>query len=89
MLKKVLLAILDNFEGYVSQVLLAFFVLILLLQIFLRQFGHPLYWTEELARYSFVWFVFFGAFDNGRLCGDLFKVTPMLIEAIKAAKAAK
>ena len=61
MLKKVLLAILDNFEGYVSQVLLAFFVLILLLQIFLRQFGHPLYWTEELARYSFVWFVFFGA----------------------------
>ena len=59
MLKKVLLAILDNFEGYVSQVLLAFFVLILLLQIFLRQFGHPLYWTEELARYSFVWFVFF------------------------------
>ena len=53
MLKKVLLAILDNFEGYVSQVLLAFFVLILLLQIFLRQFGHPLYWTEELARYSF------------------------------------
>ena len=43
MLKKVLLAILDNFEGYVSQVLLAFFVLILLLQIFLRQFGHPLY----------------------------------------------
>ena len=60
MLKKVLLAILDNFEGYVSQVLLAFFVLILLLQIFLRQFGHPLYWTEELARYSFVWFVFSG-----------------------------
>ena len=52
MLKKVLLAILDNFEGYVSQVLLAFFVLILLLQIFLRQFGHPLYWTEELARYE-------------------------------------
>ena len=39
MLKKVLLAILDNFEGYVSQVLLAFFVLILLLQIFLRQFA--------------------------------------------------
>lgn len=41
MLKKVLLAILDNFEGYVSQVLLAFFVLILLLQIFLRQFRAP------------------------------------------------
>ena len=67
MLKKVLLAILDNFEGYVSQVLLAFFVLILLLQIFLRQFGHPLYWTEELARYSFVWFVFFGASYAARL----------------------
>lgn len=67
MFKKVLLAILDNFEGYVSQILLAFFVLILLLQIFLRQFGHPLYWTEELARYSFVWFVFFGASYAARL----------------------
>ena len=67
MLKKVLLTLLDNFEGYVSQALLAFFVLILLLQIFLRQFGHPLYWTEELARYSFVWFVFFGASYAARL----------------------
>ena len=67
MLKKVLLAILDNFEGYVSQILLVFFVFILLLQIFLRQFGHPLYWTEELARYSFVWFVFFGASYAARL----------------------
>lgn len=42
-------------------------MLILLLQIFLRQFGHPLYWTEELARYSFVWFVFFGASYAARL----------------------
>lgn len=67
MSKKTLLAFLDNFEGYVSQLLLAFFVCTLLLQIFLREFGHPLYWTEELARYSFVWFVFFGAAYAARL----------------------
>ena len=34
MLKKVLLTLLDNFEGYVSQALLAFFVLILLIPAF-------------------------------------------------------
>lgn len=67
MSKKTLLVFLDNFEGYVSQILLAFFVCTLLLQIFLREFGHPLYWTEELARYSFVWFVFFGAAYAARL----------------------
>ena len=67
MSKKALLTVLDNFEGYVSQILLAFFVCILLLQIFLREFGHPLYWTEEIARYSFVWFVFFGAAYAARL----------------------
>lgn len=42
-LKKVLPAILGNFEEYINQVPLTFFVLILLLRIFLRQFGHPLY----------------------------------------------
>ena len=67
MSKKTLLTLLDHFEGYVCQVLLVFFVLILLLQIILRQLGHPLYWTEEMARYSFVWFVFFGASYAARL----------------------
>ena len=66
--KKTFLTILDNLEGYVCQILLVFFVIVLLLQIVLRPMGLPLYWTEEMARYSFVWFVFFGASYATRLC---------------------
>lgn len=66
--KKTFLTMLDNLEGYVCQVLLVFFVIMLLLQIALRPMGLPLYWTEEMARYSFVWFVFFGASYAARLC---------------------
>lgn len=52
----------DNLESYICQGLLAAFVLILFAQIVSRElFGHSLSWTEELAVYMFVWFVFFGA----------------------------
>jgi len=67
MLKKVTLAILDHIESYICQALLVFFVVILFMQIIMREFGTPLYWSEELARYSFVWFVFFGATYAARL----------------------
>jgi TRAP-type C4-dicarboxylate transport system permease small subunit len=67
MLKKITLALLDRVESYLCQFLLAFFVVILFLQIIMREFGTPLYWSEELARYSFVWFVFFGATYAARL----------------------
>ena len=67
MLKKIVFNILDNVESYICQVLLAFFVIILFLQIVMREFGAPLYWSEEVARYSFVWFVFFGASYAARL----------------------
>lgn len=41
---------------------LALTFLVLLLQVFSRYlFNWPLAWTEELARYLFVWTVFFGA----------------------------
>lgn len=54
--------ILDNFESYVCQVLLVIFVVLLFIQILLREFfQYSLPWGEELATYLFVWFVFFGA----------------------------
>ena len=54
--------ILDNFESYACQFLLAFFVILLFLQILLREFFHySISWGEELATYLFVWFVFLGA----------------------------
>ena len=67
MFKKVVLAILDNVESYMCQILLAFFVLVLFLQIIMREIGIPLSWSEEVSRYSFVWFVFFGASYAARL----------------------
>lgn len=59
---------LDSFESYISQVLLAFFVCVLFSQIFLRVvFDYVLTWSEEISRFSFVWFVFFGAAYAARL----------------------
>ena len=51
---------LENFESYVCQILLSFFVLLLFIQIIFREvFNYTLSWGEELARFAFVWFVFF------------------------------
>ncbi|WP_421870561.1 TRAP transporter small permease [Motiliproteus sp.] len=53
---------LDNIESYICRTLLALFVVLLFAQIVSREvFSHSLSWTEELAVYMFVWFVFFGA----------------------------
>lgn len=57
-----LLKILDNLESYICRTLLALFVLLLFAQIVSREiFQQSLSWSEELAVYMFVWFVFFGA----------------------------
>jgi len=54
--------VLDNFESYACQLLLAFFVTLLFVQILLREFfGYAIAWGEELSTYLFVWFVFLGA----------------------------
>lgn len=67
MFKKALIALLDHFEGYLCQIILVFFVTILMVQIILRGLNHPLSWTEEVARYSFLWFILLGACYATRL----------------------
>jgi C4-dicarboxylate transporter DctQ subunit len=58
----------NNFESYICQILLSFFVTLLFIQIILREvFSYTLTWGEELARFSFVWFVYFGAVVAARL----------------------
>lgn len=58
----------DNFESYICRILLSFFVILLFIQIIFREiFSYTLSWGEELARFSFVWFVFFGAVVAARL----------------------
>jgi len=84
MFKKILFNILDHVESYICQALLAFFVVILFLQIILREIGTPLYWSEEVARFSFVWFVFFGASYAARLAAHnrvtlQFKLFPPIV----------
>jgi TRAP-type C4-dicarboxylate transport system permease small subunit len=67
MLKRAFLAFMDHFESYICQVLLVFFVTIVFLQIILRFTGDSLKWTEEIARYAFLWFILFGACYATRL----------------------
>jgi len=52
----------NNFESYVCRALLVSFVILLFGQILSREFfDYSFSWSEELATYMFVWFVFFGA----------------------------
>lgn len=68
MVAKKILHIFDNVEKYVCQLMLAFFVTVLFAQIALRAlFNIVLPWSEEISRFSFVWFVFFGASYAARL----------------------
>lgn len=54
--------IIDNFESYICRALLATFVVLLFAQILSRElFNYSFSWSEELATYMFVWFVYFGA----------------------------
>ena len=60
--------LLDNVENYICQFLLSFFILLLFIGIISREvFSVNISWGEELARFSFVWFVFFGASYAARL----------------------
>jgi TRAP-type C4-dicarboxylate transport system permease small subunit len=66
--KKIVKRVLDNFESYICQLLLSFFIILLFVQIILREvFSLNISWGEELARFAFVWFVFFGASFAARL----------------------
>ena len=67
-MKKIAMAVLDNVESYICQFLLSFFIILLFIQIISREvFSVNISWGEELARFSFVWFVFFGAVVAARL----------------------
>ncbi len=60
--------IFDKFESYICQILLSIFISLLFIQIIMRElFSYSISWGEELARFTFVWFVFFGASYAARL----------------------
>lgn len=80
--KKIVLALLDHFESYLCQFLLVFFVVVIFMQIILRQIDMSLPWTEEIARFAFIWFILFGACYATRLCA-LNRVTVQFSKAPK------
>ncbi len=80
MFKRALKAFFDHFESYLCQFLLVFFVLVVFMQIVLRQINMSLSWTEEIARYAFIWFILFGACYATRLCA-LNRVTVQFMKA--------
>jgi TRAP-type C4-dicarboxylate transport system permease small subunit len=52
----------DNFEEIICGLLLGIMLLILTYQVVLRFiFNSSNAWSEELARYLFIWFIFIGA----------------------------
>ncbi|WP_298069495.1 TRAP transporter small permease [uncultured Mailhella sp.] len=67
-MKKFLIAFFDHFESYLCQCLLVFFVSVVFMQIILRFLNMSLSWTEEIARFAFIWFILFGACYATRLC---------------------
>lgn len=80
--KKFVLAFMDHFESYLCQFLLVFFVVVVFIQIILRFLDASLPWTEEIARFAFIWFILFGACYATRLCA-LNRVTLQFMKAPK------
>lgn len=77
---------LDTFLKWVSVALFALLVVIVVWQVFTRQvIGTPATWTEEAARYTFVWLGFFAAAlvfsERGHIAVDF--VVRLLPEALQ------
>ena len=59
---KLIVKALDGFGYFLLVVATLVMVISILLQVFFRYaMNSPLYWSEEVARYAFVWLVFIGA----------------------------
>ena len=78
-MKKFISALLDHFESYLC---LVFFVVVVFMQIILRAMNMSLPWTEEIARFAFLWFILFGACFATRLCA-LNRVTVQFMKVPK------
>lgn len=58
---KVLKAIDENFELSICIALMSIMTILIFVQVVMRKvFGNSLTWSEELARYVFIWLVYFG-----------------------------
>jgi TRAP-type C4-dicarboxylate transport system permease small subunit len=87
-MKQVILKVLDNLENYLCQFLLVFFVVLLFVQIVLRNvFSGSLAWGDELATYAFVWFAYMGAVYAAKMSAHnrvtfQFRFFPRVVEKV-------
>ncbi|MCL2601411.1 MAG: TRAP transporter small permease subunit, partial [Treponema sp.] len=57
-----------NAEITINIFLMSFMVIILFIQVIMRRvFNNSLFWSEELARYMFIWLVYLGISHGARL----------------------
>ena len=57
-MKKILYWLHENFEAALSSFFLMAMTVLIAIQIVCRIIGLPLSWTEEIARYSFIWLIY-------------------------------
>lgn len=87
-MKKTVFRVLDNLESYLCQFLLVFFVVLLFIQIVLRNlFSGSLAWGDELATYAFVWFAYMGAVYAAKMSAHnrvtfQFRFFPRVVEKV-------
>ena len=88
---RIFLKFISNIEEYLCEALLAFFVVLLFVQILLRQFfQYSLPWGEELATYLFVWFAYLGACVAAKMSAHNrvafhFKFFPPIVKKVSEA----
>ncbi|WP_407278485.1 TRAP transporter small permease [Aromatoleum evansii] len=88
---RIFLKFISNIEEYLCEALLAFFVVLLFVQILLRQFfEYSLPWGEELATYLFVWFAYLGACVAAKMSAHNrvafhFKFFPPIVKKVSEA----
>jgi TRAP-type C4-dicarboxylate transport system permease small subunit len=88
---RIFVKFISNIEEYLCEALLAFFVILLFVQILLRQFfQYSLPWGEELATYLFVWFAYLGACVAAKMSAHNrvafhFKFFPPIVKKVSEA----
>ena len=60
-MQKILRAVVDNCERWLSNGFILLMAFSVLVQLFSRLFGKPVSWGEEVARYAYIWFAFMAA----------------------------
>lgn len=51
----------ESFQLYIGFLLMAGFLIVVAVDVLFRELGNPILWSDEVARFSYMWAVFFGS----------------------------